>query len=93
MASYRTQPIIPAIVSPEPIAGTARTFVPGEYGGTGIAARLGNSTNSLADLTRDKDDQDLNLRMIGSAYVDVKLLKGLNFRCTVGGTYATMLSV
>ncbi|HLO58966.1 MAG TPA: TonB-dependent receptor [Bacteroidales bacterium] len=88
MASYRTQPIIPAVITQE-IAGSSHTFKVGEYGGTGIAPRLGNSTNSLADLNRDKDDMNLNLRMIASTYLDVKLLEGLNFRSTVGGTYAT----
>jgi TonB-linked SusC/RagA family outer membrane protein len=87
-ASYRMQPIVPAVIT-ETIAGTAHTFVPGEYGGTGIAPRLGNVTNTLANLERDKDDLDINLRLVGSAYADIKLLEGLNFRSTLGGVYYT----
>jgi TonB-linked SusC/RagA family outer membrane protein len=85
-ASYRMQTIIPARIT-ETINGTSHVFVPGEYGGTGITGRLGNVTSPLADLERDKDDTDLSLSMMGSAYVDVKLLEGLNFRSTLGGTY------
>lgn len=85
-ASYRMQSIIPARII-RPIAGISHNFVPGEYGGTGITQRLGNVTNPLADLERDKDDLNVNLSMIGSAFLDVKLLDGLNFRSTLGGTY------
>jgi TonB-linked SusC/RagA family outer membrane protein len=87
MASYRTQPIIPAVITEE--FSTKRLWRVGEYGGTGIESRLGNSSNQLAALTRDKDDLNLNLRMIGSTYLDVKILEGLNFRSTLGGTYYT----
>lgn len=87
-ASYRMQSIVPARIV-RPIKGTSHQFVPGEYGGTGITGRLGNVTNPLADLERDQDDLDIALNLIGSAYVDVKLLEGLNFRSTLGGTYYT----
>ncbi len=86
MGPYRSQPLIPYIITDE-IVGTSHTFVPGEYGGTGIAPRLGNSTNPYADLIRGADDTHHNLHMIGSAYVDVTLLKGLSFRSTFGGTW------
>jgi TonB-dependent starch-binding outer membrane protein SusC len=82
------QPIIPAIVT-SPITGTARTFQPGEYGGTGIAPRLGNLPNPLADLTRAGDNRANDIRLIGSVFMDVKLLEFLSFRTTFGGTYGT----
>ncbi len=80
------QPIIPSRIT-ETIVGTARTFVPGEYGGTGIAPRLGNLPNPLADLERDQDDRAQDIRLLGSMYLDAKLIEGLNFRTTFGGTY------
>jgi TonB-linked SusC/RagA family outer membrane protein len=85
MGAYRSQPIIPVYIT-DPIAGTNHAFVPGEYGGTGIVARLGNGSNVVADLNRNKDNQNYNLRLMGSAFVDIELLKGLNYRSTVGGT-------
>jgi TonB-linked SusC/RagA family outer membrane protein len=89
MGSYRTQPIIPVVVEND-ITGTgsAHNFVAGDWGGTGIIGRLGNSTNVVADQTRNKDNFTNQLRLIGSAYIDIQLLKGLNFRSTVGGTYS-----
>jgi TonB-linked SusC/RagA family outer membrane protein len=86
MGPYRTQPIVPAMIT-KPITGTAHNFIPGEYGGTGIIARLGNSQNALADLERAKDNQNYNLSLIGSAFVDVKIMDGLNFRSRIGGTF------
>jgi TonB-linked SusC/RagA family outer membrane protein len=83
---YRSQAIIPYIITEE-IAGTARTFVPGEYGGTAIAPRLGNGGNTYAGLIRGADDTHHNIHFIGSTYVDVQILKGLNFRSTFGGTW------
>ena len=87
MGSYRTQPIIPPIIT-TPITGISHNFVPGEFGGTGIAPRLGNGDNVLATLTRDKDDTNFDIRILGSAYMDVKIIDGLNFRTTFGGTMA-----
>jgi len=87
MASYRTQPIIPAIIPQGTnITGISRTFVPGDWGGTGLAPRLGNGDNVLATLTRNKDDWDSDVRLLGSAFIDVKIAEGLNFRSTLGGT-------
>jgi TonB-linked SusC/RagA family outer membrane protein len=80
------QPIIPAIIT-QTTPGTSRTFQPGEYGGNGIAPRLGNLPNPLADLQRDSQDRDNDVRLIGSMFIDVKLIEGLNFRSTFGGTY------
>ena len=85
MGSYRTQPIIPAVIT-EQIVGNPHIFLPGEWGGTGIAPRLGNGDNVLAALTRDKDDTGFDVRFVGSAFLDVKIAEGLNFRSTAGGT-------
>ncbi|MFN8258345.1 MAG: TonB-dependent receptor [Bacteroidales bacterium] len=86
MGPYRSQSIVPYIIT-EPISGTSHEFVPGEYGGTGIAPRLGNNTNAFANLERGHDNNNLNVNLAGSAFLDVEILKGLNFRSTVGGTY------
>lgn len=86
MGPYRSQSIIPVIIT-QPIAGITHNFVPGEWGGTGIAPRLGNSSNALATLTRDKNDKFRDSRLTGSTYIDIMILEGLNFRSTFGGTY------
>jgi len=85
MGVYRAQPIIPAIMNTS-VTGLSHNFVPGDWGGTGLAPRLGNGQNVLADLTRDKDDTDSDVRVIGSAFVDIEIVEGLNFRSTWGGT-------
>lgn len=86
MGPYRSQPIVPAIIT-KPITGTSRNFIVGEYGGTGIISRLGNATNALANLERAYDNNNYNLSVIASAFVDVKLMEGLNFRSRIGGTF------
>jgi TonB-linked SusC/RagA family outer membrane protein len=86
MGSYRSQPIIPVVIT-EPITGINHSYLPGEWGGTGIANGLGQASNEVAVLTRDKDDKYWNINLIGSAFVDVKLMQGLNFRSTLGGTW------
>jgi TonB-linked SusC/RagA family outer membrane protein len=88
MGSYREQPIIPVkIPDGVTITGLSHNFVAGEWGGTGIAPRLGNATNTVANLTRGKDNKYHDIRLIGSAFLDVKLFQGLNFRSTIGGTW------
>lgn len=84
-AIYRAQAIIPAVIT-TPVAGTTHDFVVGEYGGTGIAPRLGNGTNPLADAQRDADDFGFGIRVLGSIFADVEIAEGLNFRSTFGGT-------
>ena len=86
MGSYRTQPIIPVIIT-QPITGISHDFVPGEWGGTGIAPRLGNGDNVPAQLSRNADDTNFDIRFIGSAYIDVKIIQSLHFRSTLGGTF------
>jgi TonB-linked SusC/RagA family outer membrane protein len=89
MGSYRMQPIIPVTI-PEggTIVGTAHTFLPGEWGGTGIISGIGQASNEVATLTRDKDDEYWLINLVGSTYVDVKIFQGLNFRSTLGGTWS-----
>jgi TonB-dependent SusC/RagA subfamily outer membrane receptor len=56
---YRLQPLIPHIIH-TPVAGSTHNFVEGEYGGTGIAPRLGNSWNEYARRIRNKDDREVS---------------------------------
>ncbi|HLF64357.1 MAG TPA: TonB-dependent receptor [Saprospiraceae bacterium] len=86
MGIYRAQPIIPHIIESS-ISGLAHDFMPGDYGGTGIAARLGNGSNQFASQERDQFDRQKDTRVLGSAYLDIELMKGLNARSTFGGTY------
>jgi TonB-linked SusC/RagA family outer membrane protein len=87
MGAYRMQPIVPVKWTGPDYKGLSHTFTAGDWGGTGIAAQLGNATNSVANLTRAKDNIYWYLRLVGSTYLDVKLLQGLNFRSTIGGTF------
>jgi TonB-linked SusC/RagA family outer membrane protein len=86
MGVYRSQPIVPHIIT-TPVKGTARDFAVGEFGGTAIAPRLGNAANRYADLQRDKDDRQSDIRLLGSLFADYKILEGLNFRSTFGGSW------
>jgi len=83
---YMSQPIIPSRIT-QTIVGTSRTFQPGEYGGTGIAPRLGNTPNILADLERAGDNRAQDIRVLGSMFLDAKILDYLSFRSTFGGTF------
>jgi TonB-linked SusC/RagA family outer membrane protein len=87
MGSYRAQPIVPVKWTGPDFVGLSHTFTAGDWGGTGIAPRLGNNSNVVADLTRDKDDKYHNIRLLGSGYIDITILKGLTFRSTLGGTW------
>jgi TonB-linked SusC/RagA family outer membrane protein len=82
---YRSQSIIPVIMT-QPVTGFAHNFVPGEWGGTGIAPRLSNASNVVADLTRNKDDYFRESRLNGSIYLEINIMEGFNFRSTLGGT-------
>lgn len=83
---YMSQPIIPATIA-DTVQGISHLFLPGEYGGTGIASRTGNTPNILADLERNAEDRQKDIRVLGSIFGDIKLMDGLNFRSTFGGTY------
>ena len=83
---YRSQSIIPVFIT-EPVVGISHNFLPGEYGGTGIAPRLGNSTNVVADQTRNKDNYTNDQQLAGNAYADLMIFNGLNWRTSAGGTW------
>ncbi|MDH5607882.1 MAG: TonB-dependent receptor [Cyclobacteriaceae bacterium] len=83
---YRSQPIIPVVMD-QSVVGLSHDFVPGDWGGTGIAARLGNGQNVVADRTRNKDDIGFDTRFVGSVFADLKIIEGLNFKTTMGGTF------
>jgi TonB-linked SusC/RagA family outer membrane protein len=85
MAIYGTQPIIPVTWTGPDFVGLSHTFVDGDWGGTGIAPRLGNRNNYVAGATRDADDVWQNLRIMGNVFADVKIIEGLNFRTSFGG--------
>ena len=87
--AQREQPIIPVYWTGADFVGLSHTFVAGDYGGSGIAARLGNATNPVANLTRAKDNSYWSGRAIGSAFVDIKILQGLSFKSLLGGTFYT----
>ncbi len=85
---YMSQPIIPATIEKQnETVGISHTFVAGEYGGTGIASRTGNTPNVLADLERNDQDRQNDVRLLGSVFGDLKIMDGLNYRSTFGGTY------
>ncbi len=80
---YGSQPIIPVYIT-EPITGISHNFVPGEYGGTGISAGLGNSPNPVATLERGRDNIQDNHYLNGNINADIKIIDGLNFRSSYG---------
>ncbi len=83
---YRLQPIIPHIIE-TPVNGTTHDFQVGDYGGTGIAPRLGNSWNEYARRVRNQHDRQTDVRVLGSTFLDLKILDGLNARTTFGGSF------
>jgi TonB-dependent SusC/RagA subfamily outer membrane receptor len=83
---YRSQSIIPSIMN-QPVTGISHNFIPGEWGGTGLAPRLGNARNALADITRNGDDLDADVRVFGNFFVGVNIIKGLDFKSSFGGSY------
>jgi TonB-linked SusC/RagA family outer membrane protein len=86
MGSYRMQSIIPVRWTGDDFEGLSHTFKAGEYAGTGLSSGLGNATNSVANLTRAKDNNYWDLRLIGNTYLDFRIFTGLNFRTSIGGT-------
>jgi TonB-dependent SusC/RagA subfamily outer membrane receptor len=87
-STYRSLPIIPVYIT-EPVIGPGHNFQPGEFGGSGMAYRLGNSTNVVADRIRDKEDNKKDQQLAGNAYADVTILNGLTWRTSLGGTWGT----
>ena len=82
---YRSQSIIPVIIT-RAVNGFYHDFVPGEWGGTGIASRLGDGPNPVADLTRNRDSFFIDDRLTGNLYVDINIIEGLDFKSLFGGT-------
>ena len=85
-ACYRTPSIIPVIWNSGTFEGLTHTWEDGDWGGTGIAPRLGQAENFVATKTRAKYNKWQNLTVMGNVFADVKILEGLNFRSTFGGS-------
>ena len=86
MGVYRAQPIVPVIWHNGTFTGLSHTFENGDWGGTGIAPRLGNQHNWVADATRAKHNIWQELRLFGNIYADVNIIKGLDFKTSFGGS-------
>jgi hypothetical protein len=86
MGVYRQQSIIPVTWTHDPFDGLSHTFVDGDWASTGLAPRLGNGSNYVATRTRDALDKWQNLQVLGNVFADVKILEGLSFRTTFGGS-------
>ncbi len=89
MGVYRSQAIIPVIWENGTYVGQNHTFEDGDWGGTGIAPRLGNGNNYVANQSRGADDKWQDIRLLGNVFLDVKILEGLNVKTLFGGTYGT----
>lgn len=74
--AYRIQPIIPVY------------DVAGYFAGTS-GADLDNSRNPLAELYRNKDNKNIELRFFGSAYAEYDILPNLTFKTQFGVDYNT----
>jgi TonB-dependent starch-binding outer membrane protein SusC len=72
---HRLQPFIPL------------KDIKGNYAGTFGDPALSNSSNPVADLYRNKDNNNKNMRIFGNVYADVDLMKDLTFRSSFGVDY------
>jgi len=72
--AYRMQPIVSVY------------DIMGNFAGT-KATGTGNGENPLAVLNRDRNDISHNLRGIGNAFAEVKLMEGLRFKSLFGFDY------
>jgi TonB-dependent starch-binding outer membrane protein SusC len=73
--AFRNQPIIPVYdVSGTTFAGTRGTV-------------LGNSRNPVADLWRNKDNIQKEVRLFGNAYAEVDILEDLTAKTSIGMDY------
>ncbi len=86
MGVYRSQPIVPVFWNHGTFDGLSHTFEDGDYGGTGIAPRLGNGENYHATQVRNADDIWTNLRILGNVYANVNIIEGLDFKTSFGGS-------
>lgn len=74
--AFRIQPIVPIYdVSGTTFAGTRGTD-------------LDNSRNPVADLWRNKDNRQKNVRLFGNAFAEVDILEGLTAKTSIGMDYA-----
>ncbi len=89
MGVYRMQPIVPLHWNSGTFTGLSHTFENGDWGGTGIAPRLGNANNWVAENIRDKDDRWQDVRLFGNMFANVKIIEGLDFRTSIGGSFNT----
>ncbi len=89
---YRLPSIIPVYIT-VPVNGPGHNFQPGEYGGTGMAPTLGNSTNVTADRIRNKNDRSDDSQIEGQVYTDILIFKGLSWRTSYGITKHTSESI
>jgi TonB-linked SusC/RagA family outer membrane protein len=87
MGVNRAQPIIPVIWNNGTYDGLSHTFEDGDWGGTGISARLGNGQNYIANRNRDEKDRWQDIRLFGNVFADVAIIDGLNFRTSFGGSF------
>lgn len=82
---YRSPSIIPVYIT-EPVTFLTNDFQPGDFGGSRMAPRLGNSINVVADQIRNKDDYKTDQQLTGNIYADLMIFKGLNWRTSYGST-------
>tara|TARA_B110000503_G_C7173219_1_gene425498 strand:+ start:6629 stop:9769 length:3141 start_codon:yes stop_codon:yes gene_type:complete len=81
---YRNQPLIPVVMTTS-TTGISHDFVPGEYGGTGLASRLGNNGNTIAELTRARNNAYSKMELIGNVFAELEVIDGLKLRTSYGG--------
>jgi TonB-dependent starch-binding outer membrane protein SusC len=72
---HRLQPFIPV------------NDIKGYYAGTFGDPALSNSLNPVAELFRNKNNNNKNVRLFGNIYADVDLMKDLTFRSSFGIDY------
>jgi TonB-dependent starch-binding outer membrane protein SusC len=72
---HRLQPFIPV------------NDIKGYYAGTFGDPALSNSLNPVAELARNKNNNNKNIRIFGNVYADVDLMKDLVFRSSFGIDY------
>jgi TonB-linked SusC/RagA family outer membrane protein len=63
----------------------------GGWGGNGIGDS-GNGTNPVAQLYRDKDDQNINYKLTGNVFAEVMPIKDLTLRTSFGIEYGNYFS-
>jgi len=73
--AFRIQPIVPVY----DVSGTT-------FGGT-RGTDLDNSRNPVADLWRNKDNRQKNVRLFGNAYAEVDIIDGLTAKTSFGIDY------